>query len=444
MKEYLKLFLITIINYFLISVALWFLFATFYTMAQGMGDFLNLMNNFSMYEFENYLKYKAHIQEQINVYFVIFLISFVLVVITHILMLKKKGLTYIQYLKIKLLPYFFGFYNNIEKDTKKKNKKKKYQFDEVFRIKKGAVIYRNVTGIDYEKYNKAKESIEHFLNLEIFKIDKMYPSRVILRFKDPLNQFEFDKSYFRDSEVYFGKGVKSGDIYIPLKDLTHYLIVGQSGSGKSVFQNLLINNILYNLDKVEKLYLVDLKAGVEFTQYKKVNLDKIEVISDISELLPLTQKLIEIMENRYKEMIERDIKNWDKEPIIIFIDEYASIKDQGQNLEKNDFKELNNNIRTLLAKARASGIKFFIATQKATSDSIDTTVRENLQTKILLRTVSKDAQRAVLGGNEILEELGVNPARFGKGRYIFYGELIQDLVQAPYIPDTFYKNFIND
>ena len=111
-------------------------------------------------------------------------------------------------------------------------------------------------------------------------------------------------------------------------------------------------------------------------------------------------------------------------------------------MEKNENKELNNNIRTLLAKARASGIKFFIATQKATSDSIDTTVRENLQTKILLRTVSKDAQRAVLGGNEILDELGVSPSKFGKGRYIFFGEIIQDLVQAPYIQDTFYKNFL--
>jgi len=287
-----------------------------------------------------------------------------------------------------------------------------------------------------------KEQLEHFLNLEIFKIDRIYPNKIALYYKDILNHFEFDKSYFKKDFIYFGKSLNNGDIYINLKDLTHYLIVGQSGSGKSVFQNLLINNILFNLDKIEKLYLVDLKAGVEFTQYKKVNPNKIEVISDISELLPLTRNLIEIMENRYKKMIEMDIKNWNDKPIIIFIDEYASIKDQSLNLEKNENKELNNNIRTLLAKARASGIKFFISTQKATSDSIDTTVRENLQTKILLRTVSKDAQRAVLGGNEIIESLGVNPARFGKGRYIFYGELLQDLVQAPYIRDDFYKFFM--
>ena len=442
MKEYLKLFLLTIIKYFFISVSLWFLFATIYTISLGINDFFSLFNgNFEMYKLEQYLRYKANIQNQTNIYFLIFLISFFIVVVSHILILKKKGLSYIQYLKIKLLSYFFGFYNNVEKEIKNKDKKKKFDFIE--KIKNGEVIYKNYTGIDYKKYNDSKEKIEHYLNLQIYKIDKIFPLRISLKFKDPLEQFEFNKSYFKKDIVYFGKGVENGDIYISLKDLTHYLIVGQSGSGKSVFQNLLINNILFNLEQVEKLYLIDLKAGVEFIQYKKVNPEKIEVISDISELLPLTRKLIEVMENRYRTMIELDIKNWNDKPIIVFIDEYASIKDQGQNLEKNNFKELNNNIRTLLAKARASGIKFFIATQKATSDSIDTTVRENLQTKILLRTVSKDAQRAVLGGNEILEELGVNPANFGKGRYIFFGETIQDLVQAPYIKDNFYKNFIN-
>jgi len=441
MKDYIKVITLTIIKYFFISVALWFLFATIYTIAIGYNSFLTLFNNFSLYKLHNYLFYKAQLQNQINVYFGIFLISFLIVVVLHILLLKKKGLSYSQYIKFKLLPYFFNLYKKKEKQ-KNENKIIKYEFDFIEKFRNGEIIFKNYAGIDYKKYNDIKEQLEHFLNLQIYKIDKIFPNKVAIKFKDPLEKFEFNQNYFKKDYIYFGKGFNSGDIYIHLKDLTHYLIVGQSGSGKSVFQNLLINNILYNLENVEKLYLVDLKAGVEFTQYQKIDKEKIEVISDISQLLPLTNKLITIMNDRYKRMIEKDIKNWGGKPIIIFIDEYASIKDQAQNLEKNENKELNNNIRTLLAKARASGIKFFIATQKATSDSIDTTVRENLQTKILLRTVSKDAQRAVLGGKEIIEELGVDPAKFEKGRYIFFGEIIQDLVQSPFIPDDFYKIFL--
>jgi hypothetical protein len=99
---------------------------------------------------------------------------------------------------------------------------------------------------------------------------------------------------------------------------------------------------------------------------------------------------------------------------------------------------LKNNLRTLLAKARASGIKFFVATQKATSDSIDTTLRENLQSKILMRTISKDAQRVVIPREQI-EELGVEPSRFSKGRFVLFGEKILDLVQSPFIKEDFYE-----
>ncbi len=444
MKEYLKVITLTIIKYFFITVSLWFLFVLFYTIFSDIPTFLHLasnINNLSTYELEQYVKHSKIIANETNAYFIVFLISLLFVVVSHILLLKKKGLTYSQYIKFKLLPHFFGFFKKIEKENSSK-KINKYLFDKIYKIKNGEIIFYNPAGIDYEKYNKEKDNLEHYLNLTIYKIDKIFPNKVAIKYKDPLEKFTFTRELFKKDMVYFGRGFNSGDIYIHLKDLTHYLIVGQSGSGKSVFQNLLINNILFNLEQVEKLFLVDLKAGVEFTQYQKIDKNKIEVISDISQLLPLTRNLIEIMENRYKTMIEQDIKNWNGKPILIFIDEYASIKDQAQNLEKNENKELNNNIRTLLAKARASGIKFFIATQKATSDSIDTTVRENLQTKILLRTVSKDAQRAVLGGKEVIEELGVDPAKFDKGRYIFFGDTIQDLVQAPFIPDDFYKIFL--
>ena len=345
----------------------------------------------------------------------------------------------LQVLNIKLLPKFFNFKNII----KRKNKTIEI-YDKLHKITNKEIIYKNNTKINYENYLKEQENIEQFLNMKIHKINRLPFNKVSLMYKEPFNLYTFDYKQLKKDYVFFGNGFKHKEIYIKLNELTHYFIVGQSGSGKSVFQNLLINNFIYNLDNLEKLILVDLKGGVEFLQYKQVNKNKIIVIDSITKLNKLLNFLVNKMEKRYNEMIKKDIKNWDGKQIIVLIDEFVSIKDQSNLLDKNENKELNNNLRTLLGKSRASGIKFFISTQKGTSDSIDTTIRENLQTKILLRTISKDGQRAVLGGNEVIEELGVEPSKFTKGKMIFFSETLTDYIQSPYIQEDFYKNFIKE
>jgi ABC-type oligopeptide transport system ATPase subunit len=316
---------------------------------------------------------------------------------------------------------------------------------EGYRLKyrKNGLLFIVRRGEELDKKKFEDESLENIRQVfsKFFGDDEVvverYKNRGFYIKKVKLNVAEFDVKNIKKGQIYFGRGLKNGDIYLKIPELTHFLIVGQSGAGKSVFQNLLINQFIYNLKNgVEELYLIDLKGGVEFLQYSKFK--NVKVITDIPQLLNLSRFLIEKMDERYKRMIKKGWKNWKKEQIIIIIDEYASVQDQAGLLEKEEEKELKNNLRTLLAKARASGIKFFVSTQKATSDSIDTTLRENLQSKILMRTVSKDAQKVVIPKEQI-EELGVEPARFGKGRFVLFTEKILDLVQSPFIEEDFYK-----
>ena len=319
---------------------------------------------------------------------------------------------------------------------------------ENYRLKrrKNALLFLVRRGEELNKNDFLDENLENIRQVfnKYFKRDdeiivERYKNKGFLIKKINLNVSNFSTKMLKKNQIFFGKSLKHNYIYVNVNELTHYLVVGQSGSGKSVFQNLLINQFIFNLkNSIEFLYLVDLKGGVEFLQYnifKNVN-----VVTDVSQLLDLTRFLIQKMNDRYALMIKNNQKNWKKAQIIVMIDEYASVNDQVDFLEKDEAKQLKNNLRTLLAKARAAGIKFFIATQKATSDSIDTTLRENLQTKILMRTISKEAQKAVLGGKEIIDELGVEPGRFTKGRYIFFGEKIVDVTQAPFIDENFYLN----
>ncbi len=305
-------------------------------------------------------------------------------------------------------------------------------------------IVRRGEELDLKKFQDENlENIRQVFN-KFFKEDdeivvERYKNRGFYLKKVKLQVPNFSFKMLKKGKVYFGKGLKNGDIYLKIGDLTHFLIVGQSGAGKSVFQNLLINQFIYNLQTengVQELYLVDLKGGVEFLQYSRFK--GVNVVTDVPQLLQLSRDLIVLMDERYQEMIKKGWKNWRGGQIVVLIDEYASINDQAGLLEKDEEKELKNNLRTLLAKSRAAGIKFIVATQKATSDSIDTTLRENLQSKILMRTISKDAQRVVIP-KEQLEELGVEPARFTKGRFVLFSEKILDLVQSPFIREDFYK-----
>jgi len=90
MKEYIKTFFLIFIKYFFVAIGIWFLFAIIYTIGIGFNDFLNLINDFNKYNLELYLFEKIHLQNQINVYFIIFLISFGLVLVSHYFLIKKK------------------------------------------------------------------------------------------------------------------------------------------------------------------------------------------------------------------------------------------------------------------------------------------------------------------------------------------------------------------
>ncbi|MEA3451641.1 MAG: FtsK/SpoIIIE domain-containing protein [Bacteroidota bacterium] len=302
--------------------------------------------------------------------------------------------------------------------------------------------------VNFEYVNTIKNDIKQVLKIaqnKSIKIERYKQKDIKIEILPELQQYNINITMLKDGYVYFGKNNKNEDIYINTNELTHYLVAGASGSGKSVLQNLLIASFLYNIKNIKNLYLVDLKGGaVEFGRYNNFA-NNVNVISSIKQLLMLTRELLKEMNNIFEDMSKNNITKLKKDAIIVTIDEYGTIETQSHELEKEDATELKNNLKTLLAKSRAANIKFFIATQKATSDSIDTTLRENLQSKILMKTKSKDAQKATINSLEILDELDINPAKFAKGQYLFLDDTTGDdqYIQAPFVPDNFFKTLKN-
>ncbi|MGJ0378201.1 FtsK/SpoIIIE domain-containing protein [Aliarcobacter cryaerophilus] len=230
-----------------------------------------------------------------------------------------------------------------------------------------------------------------------------------------------------------GKSENNKEINLDINGLKHTILIGESGSGKSVFVQSMLLSIFKNLDKYEKIFLVDFKL-VEMVRYQNTN-EKIEVVSEINDFVELTEKLNSIMFERYKETKELNLVNYYGESLLVFIDEFRTI--ENNNLDKKTKEKMINNLINLLQKSRRRKIFFIFRGQKRDTQNINSSVLSNIMTRIIMKTPSNDNLIKIRGTQEELEESDLNHREirnFNKGR-MFYkdgdtGEKF--LIQCPF------------
>lgn len=218
--------------------------------------------------------------------------------------------------------------------------------------------------------------------------------------------------------VVFGTEIESGaDFIVPFERLQHMLIAGVSGSGKSVFMHQLLCQLV-NAPQVEKMYLVDLKGGVEFNRYSGA---KTRVIWRYADVVAVVDELVALMDARQDEMRERGLQNWPGDRTFLVIDEYAEIQSDLDAAstpdEKRVAKRLAGNLVRIARRARALGIVLVCALQKPTTDAMDSALRNNLGCRICLRVATRALAASML---DDLDEVPINPVRLRTGRYIYY------------------------
>ncbi len=184
-----------------------------------------------------------------------------------------------------------------------------------------------------------------------------------------------------------GKNVLGEAMFFDLTKVTHLLIGGSTGSGKSVLINTFLASLLLRYKPTElKLVLIDPKM-VEFTPYHGIPHLMCEVITNTASANIVLKEIVNEMEERYKIMKtfgtrnleELNVKN-EKEGkkkipyIVVVIDELA-------DLMMVVPKEVENSIRRITQKARAAGIHMIIATQRPSVDVITGVIKSNIPSK---------------------------------------------------------------
>lgn len=342
--------------------------------------------------------------------------------------------------KLKSLEKFYNlpFYmsslnstNNIQNNNKLENIKNMDKFLK-YDVKEKKYLYKTNSILQRDLYINNKEKIEKYLGIENLKVEQ--EDLIIKLGEKSVPKFvNFDESKYQKNVLFLGKSENGKDVNLDINSLKHSIIIGESGSGKSVFVQNILLSIFKNLDKYQDIFLIDFKL-VEMMRYTNTN-KKINVVSNIHDFVNLVEELNKIMFNRYRFMEKMGLTTFSGKSILIFIDEFATI--ENNNLDKKVKEKMINNLINLLQKSRRSKIFFIFSGQKRDTQNINSSILSNIMTKICLKTPNLDNLLKVRGTKEELEDFELSHGEirdFNKGR-MFYkdgdsGEKF--LIQSPF------------
>jgi S-DNA-T family DNA segregation ATPase FtsK/SpoIIIE len=212
------------------------------------------------------------------------------------------------------------------------------------------------------------------------------------------------------------------------------LVGGYPGSGKSVFLRQAIVNLILTKSPADlNLHLVDLKNGVEFEMFRKVE-HVAGFAKDETGALKLFNRLEQLTIERYHTLGKAGVVNvteYNKRRTkmnhhLVVIDEYA-------NLREN--KEIQAKVDKLLRICRAVGIYFIICTQRPSAETVPGLIKANTQA-VLAFAVKNQVNSRILLDNDKAADIEI------PGRAIYQQGSKDKEVQVMLLPDSKARSLI--
>ena len=232
--------------------------------------------------------------------------------------------------------------------------------------------------------------------------------------------------------IALGKSISGTPITGDLDSMTHLLIAGTTGSGKSVCINTIILSLLYRHPPEKcKFILIDPKM-LELSTYEGIPHLLCPVITEPKKAASVLGWVVKEMESRYRLMTKEGVKNIDgynakhklaMPYIVVIVDEMS-------DLMLVAGKEIENYIQKLSQMARAAGVHIIMATQRPSVDVITGTIKANFPTRISFQVTSKIDSRTILG-EQGAEQL------LGKGDMLYMSSANRMIrIHAPFVSEN--------
>ena len=232
-----------------------------------------------------------------------------------------------------------------------------------------------------------------------------------------------------------GKDVYGKRIITDLAQMPHLLVVGTTGSGKSVCINALIASMLFRFTPEELRFVIIDPKMVELQAYSSLPHLALPIVTDPKKVLFALRSLIDEMEGRYKMFARVGVRNIvgfnarpkkkpvariddlgrdeerdargsastmpataeekipDKIPyIVVIIDELADLMQTAP-------ADVETAIARITQMARAAGIHLVVATQTPRADVITGVIKANIPCRIAFQVASKIDSRVILDEN---------------------------------------------
>ena len=222
----------------------------------------------------------------------------------------------------------------------------------------------------------------------------------------------------------------------------HMGLVGQTGSGKSFFIQMLVEQVLSKKANHE-LFIIDPKRTDVYQMAKHSVGD--ERTADKTNAINLIKQFHERMKERQDELQDYFRSNRNKTykdagfpALILLIDEFGALRESWKTLAKKERDEIDSILSDVAFMGRQLGCILWVATQQMNAQTMPTAIREQLVLKIALGDSDEQTYRTLFSSG-----VDIPPVEFtaGQGIYSYPGLASADNPRLLTVP---YCSFLNE
>ncbi len=313
--------------------------------------------------------------------------------------LNKDALYYLE--KIMRFGYKNGVLSFVNLESEKNNKSAED-------LKRYAEFFKDRTSFERLKYLSVEVINDHGIQSKHMKdfadkIKAYYKQKKEV--KRELKDLQRDKEFWTKSSQYevsvpVGWDINHKEVCFEIGNAqNHTLICDHSGSGKSNFLHVLIQNLaFYYAPNEVQLFLLDYKEGVEFNAYTDPILEHARLVSVASSVgfgvgfLSWLCKEMQKRANLFKQFNVKDLSDYRKHEkmprLIVVIDEFQVLFSDNKST-----KAVEGHLNTLLKKGRSYGVHLVLATQTMRGTDINPSFKAQIANRIALPMDADDSAK---------------------------------------------------